>query len=467
MNNPIYMIAFIFSQLVFFPSYIKCTKLLTGNESSRVKKFIRYFLLSPLSAYILSSFIYTIVGKISPVIRALGGDAVMYIVSFMYLIIYQRIVSKKGNRILGIYIYIVFFLLQSSFTYIFENVWFVIFNQILLTTIISIVVYRITKKYIGAIDQNKLSMTSENKTMLIIPFTASAIKLTQSVVYGILVYNNSGVVSEWLDNFSAYNAVIGNIILIMMICFTSMMFRAMAMQTQLANDASQYKKLSEQSLLAITRAVEAKDLYTKGHSERVAKYSEMIAKKMGYSDNDAKTLYIMALMHDVGKIGIPDAIINKPGALTDEEFKIVKSHPVIGADILKEVDAFEKISEIALNHHERVDGKGYPNGLTGNEISDEVAIVSVADAYDAMTSQRSYRDIMEQAEVRAEIKKGLAHNSKNSKQKQCWKSSTQTNRMNCINNCMIKAVRIRLLFSFWAVCKKIQNKKSDIYICRR
>lgn len=401
------MIAFIFSQLVFFPSYIKCTKLLTGNESSRVKKFIRYFLLSPLSAYILSSFIYTIVGKISPVIRALGGDVVMYIVSFMYLIIYQRIVSKKGNRILGIYIYIVFFLLQSSFTYIFENVWFVIFNQILLTTIISIAVYRITKKYIGAIDQNKLSMTSENKTMLIIPFTASAIKLTQSVVYGILVYNNSGVVSEWLDNFSAYNAVIGNIILIMMICFTSMMFRAMAMQTQLANDASQYKKLSEQSLLAITRAVEAKDLYTKWHSERVAKYSEMIAKKMGYSDDDAKTLYIMALMHDVGKIGIPDAIINKPGALTDEEFKIIKSHPVIGADILKEVDAFEKISEIALNHHERVDGKGYPNGLTGNEISDEVAIVSVADAYDAMTSQRSYRDIMEQAEVRAEIKKGI------------------------------------------------------------
>jgi len=401
------MIAFIFSQLVFFPSYIKCTKLLTGNESSRVKKFIRYFLLSPLSAYILSSFIYTIVGKISPVIRALGGDVVMYIVSFMYLIIYQRIVSKKGNRILGIYIYIVFFLLQSSFTYIFENVWFVIFNQILLTTIISIVVYRITKKYIGAIDQNKLSMTSENKTMLIIPFTASAIKLTQSVVYGILVYNNSGAVSEWLDNFSAYNAVIGNIILIMMICFTSMMFRAMAMQTQLANDASQYKKLSEQSLLAITRAIEAKDLYTKGHSERVAKYSEMIARKMGYSDDDAKTLYIMALMHDVGKIGIPDAIINKPGALTDEEFKIIKSHPVIGADILKEVDAFEKISEIALNHHERVDGKGYPNGLTGNEISDEVAIVSVADAYDAMTSQRSYRDIMEQAEVRAEIKKGI------------------------------------------------------------
>lgn len=407
MNNPIYMIAFIFSQLVFFPSYIKCTKLLTGNESSRVKKFIRYFLLSPLSAYILSSFIYAIVGKTSPVIRALGGDAVMYIVSFMYLIIYQRIVSKKGNRILGIYIYIVFFLLQSSFTYIFENVWFVIFNQILLTTIISIVVYRITKKYIGAIDQNKLSMTSENKTMLIIPFTASAIKLTQSVVYGILVYNNSGVVSEWLDNFSAYNAVIGNIILIMMICFTSMMFRAMAMQTQLANDASQYKKLSEQSLLAITRAVEAKDLYTKGHSERVAKYSEMIARKMGYSDDDAKTLYIMALMHDVGKIGIPDAIINKPGALTDEEFKIVKSHPVIGANILKEVDAFEKISEIALNHHERVDGKGYPNGLTGNEISDEVAIVSVADAYDAMTSRRSYRDIMGQAEVRAEIKKGI------------------------------------------------------------
>lgn len=404
MNELIYIIAFIFSQLVFLPSYIKCTKLLTGDRSSRITKLIKYFLLSPLSAYILSSFIYAIIGKTSPVIRALGGDVVMYIVSFVYLIIYQHIVSGK---ILGIYIYITFFLFQSSFAYIFENVWFVIFNQMLLTTAMSIVVYRITKKYIGVIDQNKLSMTSENKTILIIPLTTSIIKLIQSVVYGVLVYNNGGVVSEWLDNFSAYNAIIGNIILIMMICFTSMMFRAMAMQTQLANDASQYKKLSEQSLLAITHAIEAKDLYTKGHSERVAKYSEMIARKMGYSDDDAKTLYTMALIHDVGKIGIPDAIINKPGALTDEEFKIIKSHPIIGADILKEVDAFEKISEIALNHHERVDGKGYPNGLTGDEISDEVAIVSVADAYDAMTSRRSYRDIMDQTEVRAEIKKGI------------------------------------------------------------
>ena len=152
--------------------------------------------------------------------------------------------------------------------------------------------------------------------MLIIPFTASAIKLTQSVVYGILVYNNSGVVSEWLDNFSAYNAVIGNIILIMMICFTSMMFRAMAMQTQLANDASQYKKIIRTKFTSYnTRCRSKKTFIQKGHSERVAKYSEMIARKMGYSDDDAKTLYIMALMHDVGKIGIPDAIINKPGAL--------------------------------------------------------------------------------------------------------------------------------------------------------
>ena len=156
----------------------------------------------------------------------------------------------------------------------------------------------------------------------------------------------------------------------------------------------------------LAEAIDAKDTYTNGHSSRVAEYSREIAKRYGYSRKNQDEIYMMGLLHDVGKIGVPDAVINKPGKLTDEEFLLIKKHPDLGHKILKRITEMPKLSVGARWHHERYDGRGYPDGLAGQDILEEARIIAVADAYDAMTSHRSYRDILPQSVVRNEIEKG-------------------------------------------------------------
>jgi len=170
--------------------------------------------------------------------------------------------------------------------------------------------------------------------------------------------------------------------------------------------AAECESLSMHVVQTLAEAIDAKDTYTNGHSARVARYSREIAKRYGYSERQQEDIYMMGLLHDVGKIGIPDAIINKPGRLTDEEFQKIKEHPVVGDRILKKVKEMPKLSIGARWHHERYDGRGYPDGLKGDEILEEARIIAVADAYDAMTSHRSYRDILPQEVVRGEIEKG-------------------------------------------------------------
>ena len=164
--------------------------------------------------------------------------------------------------------------------------------------------------------------------------------------------------------------------------------------------------LSLHIVMALAQAIDAKDTYTNGHSERVAKYSREIARRYGYSKEQLEEIYMMGLLHDVGKIGVPNAIINKSGRLTDEEFAIIKTHPEQGAKILSNIKEMPHLSEGARWHHERYDGKGYPDGLKGLEIPEEARIIAVADAYDAMTSNRSYREPLSQMTVRGEIEKG-------------------------------------------------------------
>ena len=153
-------------------------------------------------------------------------------------------------------------------------------------------------------------------------------------------------------------------------------------------------------------AIDAKDAYTKGHSGRVAEYSREIAKRAGYSIERQEEIYMMGLLHDVGKIGVPDAVINKPGRLTDEEFEKIKAHPGRGAKILQNIEEMPQLAIGARWHHERFDGRGYPDGLSGEDIPEEARIIAVADAYDAMTSNRSYRDIIPQEVVKGELEKG-------------------------------------------------------------
>ena len=165
--------------------------------------------------------------------------------------------------------------------------------------------------------------------------------------------------------------------------------------------------LTTQVMMALASAIDAKDKYTNGHSTRVAEYSRELARRMGKSTQEINEIYYIGLLHDIGKIGIPDKIINKPGRLTEKEYDMVKAHPVIGAEILENISELPGISIGAHWHHERYDGKGYPDGLAGEAIPEIARIIGVADAYDTMTSKRSYRDILPQAMARSEIEKGI------------------------------------------------------------
>ncbi len=165
------------------------------------------------------------------------------------------------------------------------------------------------------------------------------------------------------------------------------------------------ERLSRETVLSLAKAVEAKDKYTNGHSERVAYYARLIAEKAGMSEADQNDIYFIGLLHDIGKIGVPDTVINKTSKLTDEEFAMIKEHPIIGAKILKDITEMPGIEKGARWHHERYDGKGYPDGIKGEEIPEFSRIICVADAYYAMTSTRSYRDVLPQEKVRAEIVK--------------------------------------------------------------
>ncbi len=166
------------------------------------------------------------------------------------------------------------------------------------------------------------------------------------------------------------------------------------------------ERISMQIVKTLSGAIDAKDTYTNGHSTRVAEYSREIARRAGFSKAVQDDIYMMGLLHDVGKIGIPDAIINKPTKLTDDEYAIIKQHPLMGAEILENITEFPKLVTGARWHHERYDGKGYPDGISGEDIPMEARIIAIADAYDAMSSRRSYRDVLPQTQVHAEVEKG-------------------------------------------------------------
>ena len=165
--------------------------------------------------------------------------------------------------------------------------------------------------------------------------------------------------------------------------------------------------LFEETVEALANAIDAKDKYTHGHSTRVAILSKLIAEEAGLSDEECEQVYFAALLHDVGKIGVPDSIINKPGRLTDAEFEQIKLHPVLGNHILSSIKQSPYLSVGAHYHHERYDGRGYPEGLEGEAIPKIARIIAVADAYDAMTSTRSYRGALARQRVRDEIEAGV------------------------------------------------------------
>ena len=207
--------------------------------------------------------------------------------------------------------------------------------------------------------------------------------------------------------FKLYVILTGCLVLVWLTWFVT---RVRAQKTLLKQKyeleyAKKQIKMVNETILSIAQTVDARDQNTNQHSRRVSEYSVYIAKKLGYSREKCGTLRQMALLHDIGKIAIPDAILKKPEKLTDEEYKIMKSHVIRGAEILKYLTTVDNVSVGALYHHEKYDGSGYCHGLKGEEIPLDARIIGIADAFDAMTANRIYRKQLDLDFVIKELKR--------------------------------------------------------------
>ena len=178
------------------------------------------------------------------------------------------------------------------------------------------------------------------------------------------------------------------------------------LQRRLDEKTREMERVTIQAIMTVANTVDAKDEYTKGHSMRVAAYAEMVAQRLGWSEEDVQNTYYVAMLHDVGKIGVPDAVLNKPFKLTDLEFRLIQNHTIMGAEILKDFKMFPNVDVGARYHHERYDGNGYPEGLKAESIPLVARIIALVDSYDAMTSNRVYRRRLGDDVVMQELIKG-------------------------------------------------------------
>ena len=241
-------------------------------------------------------------------------------------------------------------------------------------------------------------------------------RLSRSIGLSLLLFTGMSIVASVLQAF-LYGISLNNLTIVAMAALLYVFaINDMNREVEKARrlEIEHYKEeqkrqhaLFEQTAEALATAIDAKDRYTHGHSTRVAMYSTQIARDAGMSEEDCEKVYFAALLHDVGKIGVSDAIINKDGRLTNEEFAQIKLHPVYGNQILSSIYMSPYLSIGAHYHHERYDGRGYPEGLKAEDIPEIARIIAVADAYDAMTSKRSYRDPIPQDQVREELIKGM------------------------------------------------------------
>ena len=228
-------------------------------------------------------------------------------------------------------------------------------------------------------------------------FACEALVMTATWIVGYLF-------PQYVTNYSTWGNFYDTLVALFIV--SAIITLLVQFQVRIARKEEENKnveRLFTQTATALVNAIDAKDQYTHGHSARVAEYSRKIAELAGKSSSECDRIYYVALLHDVGKIGVPESIINKNGKLTDEEYDAIKNHAAMGAQILEDITVYPYLSIGAHFHHERYDGRGYPNGLKGTDIPEIARIISVADAYDAMTSNRSYREPIPQQKVREEL----------------------------------------------------------------
>ena len=231
------------------------------------------------------------------------------------------------------------------------------------------------------------------------------------VAIGIGLLALCGVIQLVMDQILTLSVVSGTFmsmgLILLVICGLLQSVRRIAkMDGDRAQAIEQVESLSRTAMEALAKTVDAKDRYTSGHSMRVAGIACLIAKELGWDDEQVFELRFQGMMHDIGKIGVPDTVLNKPGRLNGIEFELIQAHTTVGSDILKNVTSIPGVEPAARHHHERYDGNGYPDHLSGEEIPINARIIGIADAYDAMNSDRIYRKALPKSKIREELIKG-------------------------------------------------------------
>jgi len=241
------------------------------------------------------------------------------------------------------------------------------------------------------LDRNVLTISSVEYNRILGPHTQTPLGMVITIPNS---YDVKGFMFTVHKEYSLTSSIYFWCILLLIIGLIAVIIISIAVSARLMRIKSKQKislQITEQALDTFAAILDAKDEYTNGHSKRVSVYSHELARRMGLPEKDQERIRRIAMLHDIGKINVPDAIIHKQSGLTDEEWQIMRNHPSIGANILKDFTSIPGIDVGAKYHHERYDGKGYPEGLRGWEIPLVARIISVADTYDAMASTRTYR----------------------------------------------------------------------------
>lgn len=409
LKKMIQLMTFLIAQLMFVPVYLKVTDTCTENKGTFWQK-IKIISISPFAVYLYVNIFFAFAMAFIPAPIAenlvMSADVFVISLSFIFVNLYAGICCKiaSWDKIYYASIYLSFFLLQMAFNYTYVTAAGSVVCNILVPLIV--IWYYIRKLMPLYISIKKKPEVKVSRSLFLLPAMAELFFVYRSFV----IIAISAKYPEVALNDIYANAILTGFSYILtgfvFVCMTTLLKNILDEQ-DIKCETEKNKELTTDMIKALVKTIDAKDPYTNGHSIRVAEYTRMLAEQ-AYTDSDElHNIYNIALLHDIGKIGIPDSIISKPGKLTDEEYNIIKGHTLTGAKILSEIKSAPELIYGAKYHHERYDGKGYPCGLKGEEIPEVSAIIAVADAYDAMTSNRSYRKLLPQETVKQEIEKGL------------------------------------------------------------
>ena len=405
----IQLMTFLIAQLMFVPVYLKVTDTCTENKGTFWQK-IKIISISPFAVYLYVNIFFAFAMAFIPAPIAenlvMSADVFVISLSFIFVNLYAGICCKiaSWDKIYYASIYLSFFLLQMAFNYTYVTAAGSVVCNILVPLIV--IWYYIRKLMPLYISIKKKPEVKVSRSLFLLPAMAELFFVYRSFV----IIAISAKYPEVALNDMYANAILTGFSYILtgfvFVCMTTLLKNILDEQ-EIKLETEKNKELTTDMIKALVKTIDAKDPYTNGHSIRVAEYTRMLAEQVYTDQDEIHSIYNIALLHDIGKIGIPDSIISKLGKLTDEEYNIIKGHTLTGAKILSEIKSAPELIYGAKYHHERYDGKGYPCGLKGEEIPEISAIIAVADAYDAMTSNRSYRKLLPQETVKQEIEKGL------------------------------------------------------------